>query len=66
MPPSIEETVRRIKERGANIAEEIARIISRAKAEIAGSKLYDHIVVNDNVDQSVDLIERIIRGSISF
>ena len=66
MPPSREETVRRIKERGANTAEEIERRISRARAEIDGAKLYDHIVVNDNVDQSVDLIERIIRGTVSL
>jgi len=53
LPPSREEVERRLRHRGQDSDEEIARRLSKAHAEIAASeKLYDFFVVNDNVERA--------------
>jgi len=53
LPPSREELERRLRHRGMDSDEEIARRLSKAKAEIAASeKLYDFFVVNDDVERA--------------
>jgi guanylate kinase len=53
LPPSREELERRLRSRGQDADEEIARRLSKAHEEIVASeKFYDFFVVNDDVDRA--------------
>lgn len=53
LPPSRQELERRLRSRGQDADEEIARRLSKARAEIVASeKFYDFCVVNDDVDRA--------------
>jgi len=53
LPPSREELERRLRSRGQDSDEEIARRLSKAREEIAASeKLYDFCVMNDDVERA--------------
>ena len=53
LPPSPGELERRLRSRGQDSDEEIARRLSKAREEIAASeKLYDFYVVNDDVERA--------------
>jgi guanylate kinase len=53
LPPSREELERRLRRRGQDADDEIARRLSKAQAEIAASeKFYDFYVVNDDVQRA--------------
>src|SRR5712675_2650856 len=53
LPPSREELERRLRERGQDSNEEIARRLARARAEIeAFGKYYDFCVVNEDVERA--------------
>jgi guanylate kinase len=53
LPPSRQELERRLRSRGTDSNEEIARRLAKAQGEIAASaKLYDYCVVNDDVERA--------------
>jgi len=53
LPPSREELERRLRSRGQDADEEIARRLAKAREEIAASeKFYDFCVVNDDVERA--------------
>src|SRR5271165_5237817 len=53
LPPSREELERRLRSRGMDADEEIARRLAKAKGEIvATEKFYDFCVVNDDVERA--------------
>lgn len=53
LPPSREELERRLRSRGQDADEEIARRLAKAREEIAVSeKFYDFCVVNDDVERA--------------
>src|SRR5271165_1794458 len=53
LPPSREELERRLRSRGQDSDEEIARRLSKAKAEIVASeKFYDFCIVNEDVERA--------------
>ena len=53
LPPSREELERRLRERGQDSNEEIARRLAEARDEIAAfGKYYDFCVVNDDVERA--------------
>ena len=53
LPPSREELERRLRSRGQDADEEIARRLSKAREEIVASeKFYDFCLVNDDVDRA--------------
>jgi len=53
LPPSREELERRLRSRGQDADEEIARRLSKAREEIVASgKFYDFCVVNDDVERA--------------
>ncbi len=62
MPPSDEELVRRITERGTDEAEAIRRRLRHARAEIELSRHYQHKVVNDSVDKAVMRLQELVYG----
>lgn len=60
LPPSIEELERRIRGRGSETEESLARRLGSARKEIAIGRRYKYVVINDDVDQAVSLIKSII------
>ncbi len=52
LPPSRQELERRIRERGQDSADEIARRLQQARQEMESFSLYDFIVVNDDLERA--------------
>jgi guanylate kinase len=50
-PPSLEELKRRLIGRGTESAEEIAIRLETAEVEMASQRLFDHVVINEEVAQ---------------
>jgi guanylate kinase len=52
LPPSRQELERRLRNRGQDSGEEIARRLARARDEIAAFSKYDYCVVNDDMERA--------------
>lgn len=68
LPPSPDEQKRRIEGRNTDPAEVIRRRLERADGEIryaSESGCYDHFLVNDDLDETVQRIHELIRGSVA-
>lgn len=61
MPPSIESLKARLERRKTESEPEIEKRLQIAKKEMAERSLYDHVVVNHEVDQAVAEIEEIVK-----
>lgn len=61
-PPSREELVRRLKKRGTEDAALIEHRLERADYEMSNSRFYDYTVINDDLDQTVEEILKIIEN----
>ena len=59
-PPSLEVLRGRLTNRGTETAEVIERRLARAKMEMEMAEVYDHIVVNDNLDIAATEVEMLI------
>ena len=59
-PPSMEELERRLRNRGDTNEEQVAMRMERAKWEMKQAPWYDHVVINDVVEDCVCAIEAII------
>ena len=59
-PPSMEELERRLRGRGDTNEEQIRLRTQRVRGEMEQSKLYDHVVINDQVQACADMILNII------
>ncbi|MBU7583705.1 MAG: guanylate kinase [Nostoc sp. TH1S01] len=57
LPPSFEELEKRIRGRGQDSEEAIARRLTRAKAEIAAADEFDIQIVNDDFETALKAIE---------
>ena len=64
--PSAQELMRRLKERGSESGEVIARRLARAVEESEGIESYDHIVVNDDLERCVEEIHRLVDAARSM
>ena len=62
MPPSFTELERRLKERRLEDDETIRRRLAIAKKEILRYNDYDYVVINDKLDESIGLLEAIVRS----
>lgn len=62
MPPSIEILEERLRGRGTETEEDLLRRIKIAKGEIEKRSDYDYIVVNDDLNRSVDEVLHILRS----
>ena len=60
LPPSMEELEHRIRGRGSETEESIAARLGEAQREIDQSPRYDHRVVNEDLQQAVEDVQRII------
>lgn len=59
-PPDLQELEQRLRGRGDTSEQQMQLRLDRAKWEMAQSEKYDHIVVNDRVDECADKILKII------
>ncbi|MGF1588381.1 MAG: guanylate kinase [Pleurocapsa sp.] len=60
LPPSIEELEQRIRTRGANSEESIAKRLVIAKQEIAASDEFEFKIVNNDLEKAIACLESII------
>ena len=67
MPPSMEELERRLRGRGTDADEVIARRLDAARREIEAGQSYDHRVINQSLENALsDLREIIARSRVRF
>ncbi len=59
-PPSAEELMNRLRGRGTETDEEIHSRLSRAVEEADGCEAYDYLLINDDIDESVEALHHII------
>jgi guanylate kinase len=62
VPPSLDELVRRLRSRGTESNDVLATRLEIAEREIADAIRFDHVIVNDDLEQAVALVGRIIDG----
>lgn len=62
LPPDMEELKRRLINRGTETMEEIEKRLERAAEEMAFIPEYDYVIVNDEVEKSVDMLHNIVRS----
>lgn len=60
LPPSLEELRHRIVHRGKDEPDVIERRLGQAESEIAQADKYDYQIVNDDLDDAVEKIKKII------
>lgn len=61
-PPSMDELERRLRERGTEDEARTAERLATADWELEQRTWFDHVVLNDDVEQAVDLLVAIIQG----
>lgn len=61
-PPSMDELVRRLVGRGTEDDLERERRLRTAEVEMAASKEFDRIIVNDDLDEAVSKLEALVLG----
>ncbi|WP_236630701.1 guanylate kinase [Mycoplasma sp. ATU-Cv-508] len=62
MPPSVAELERRIRERATESEVQLKERLVRYNKEIADSKLFEHVIVNDDLDKVVAKIKKIVQA----
>ncbi len=63
VPPSAEELEERLKGRGTETSDVIAKRLSRAAEEAEGIEKYDYIVMNDELERCTEELHGIIRAA---
>lgn len=64
-PPSRETLRTRLIGRGTDTAEEVQRRLETADAELAAQPEFQHVVVNDRLEDAVDALVAIVRGELA-
>lgn len=62
MPPDAQTLIARLRKRGTETEEVIRRRLARAVEESEGIEEYDYMIVNDDLDQSVELMHSLIEA----
>ncbi|WCR57718.1 guanylate kinase [Wolbachia endosymbiont of Ctenocephalides felis wCfeJ] len=60
LPPSMEELRLRLQRRNSDSASEIERRLAEAQKEMNKRDKYDYIIINDNIDKSIEEISSIL------
>jgi guanylate kinase len=63
LPPSRQDLERRIRERGQDSEDEIRRRLERARQEILNYRVYDFVVINDDLERAGRQTQAIALGS---
>ena len=59
-PPSFDELERRIRGRGTDSEDAIQRRLTRAREELQAQSEFDAVVINDDLDQALLQLERLM------
>jgi len=62
LPPDLEELERRIRGRGQNDEASINLRMQNARDEIAAKDEYDHVIINDNLDEAARLFAHVLEA----
>ena len=62
-PPSLEELARRLRGRGTESEEKIALRLSEAGRELGLREMFDHVIVNDDLERASSQVAAIIDAS---
>ena len=62
LPPSMEELERRLRARGTDDEEVIARRMARASAEISHWAEYDYVLINNDAEKCRELVHNILKA----
>lgn len=65
MPPSVEELRNRLVGRATDSPEKIEQRIAKAGEELGYAERFDRVVVNDNLDEAVEEVRRIVTAFIA-
>jgi guanylate kinase len=63
VPPSLHELERRLRTRATEDEEKLARRLARAEEELAQADAFDHVVVNDDLENASSQVAAIIAAS---
>lgn len=63
LPPSLEELERRLRDRRTDSAEVIERRLRDAQADMSHWDEFDYIIINDDIEQAVVDLERVLAGA---
>jgi guanylate kinase len=63
VPPSLAELERRLRSRGTEPEDKLARRLEKAAFEMDQSSWFDHVVVNDDLEEATAQVEAIIQTS---
>ena len=61
-PPSMEELERRLRARGTEDEQRLALRLATARREMSDASWFDHVLVNDEVDEATAQVEAIIQS----
>ena len=61
VPPSTEELERRLRDRGTEDEETIALRMATAREEMAHKNEYQHIVMNDNLEDAINEVISLVK-----
>ena len=62
LPPSIEELERRLRDRRTDKPEVIARRLKDARSDMAHWDEFDHVIINDDLDEAIEALEAVLKG----
>jgi guanylate kinase len=62
LPPSMKELEDRLRGRGTDAEETIQLRLSNAKGELAQYQIFDYLVVNDDLEQTMEILRSIVRS----
>ena len=63
LPPSRQELERRLRGRGTDSETVIARRLGEAVADMSHWEEFDHVIINDDLEQATDALAAVIAGS---
>jgi guanylate kinase len=63
LPPSLEILEARLRARGGDDPAEIARRMQAARSEISHWAEFDHVIINDNLDQAIDSVRSVLHAA---
>jgi guanylate kinase len=59
-PPSEQELARRLRARGTEAGQALGRRLAEARRELAEASWFDHVVVNDRIEEATEAVLAII------
>ena len=61
LPPSVEELERRLRDRGTETEDAIVKRLAQAKVEMDNAKMYQYIVVNDDLEKAIEDVLEVVK-----